>query len=66
MSDVSVPGLVVVAAVAIGMQLRTLTRATGAAMIAAGLLSVVLFPATAVGLLNRRAAAPEASPSGRT
>ena len=42
----------IVAAAQIGMSLGTLSRETGAAMIAAGLLSVVFFPAGALSLLK--------------
>ena len=44
----------IVAASQIGMELGLLTRATGAALITAGLLSVILFPITALTLLRRR------------
>lgn len=37
----------------IGMELDLISRATGAALIAAGLLSVLLFPLGALGLLRR-------------
>jgi Kef-type K+ transport system membrane component KefB len=47
----------IVAATAIGLDLRLMDAAEGAALIGAGLLSVVVFPATALGLL-RPAAAP--------
>jgi Kef-type K+ transport system membrane component KefB len=43
----------IVAATAIGMDLDLLTQAEGAALIAAGLLSVVIFPITGLGLLKR-------------
>jgi Kef-type K+ transport system membrane component KefB len=42
----------IVAAVQIGFALRLLQRSTGAAMIGAGLLSVVIFPAVALGLIR--------------
>ena len=45
----------------IGMELGLISRATGAALIAAGLLSVLLFPLAALVLL--RGAAPQVSPS---
>ncbi len=44
----------IVAASQIGMELGLLTKATGAALITAGLLSVILFPITALTLLHRR------------
>ena len=50
----------------IGMELGLITKATGAALIAAGLLSVLLFPAGALTLLRREAelqAAPSPSRS---
>src|SRR6266571_2566509 len=43
----------IVAASQIGLELGLITKATGAALIAAGLLSVILFPITAVMLLRR-------------
>ncbi len=43
----------IVAASQIGMELGLLTKATGAALITAGLLSVILFPITALTLLRR-------------
>ena len=46
----------------IGMELGLITKATGAALIAAGLLSVLLFPAGALALL-RREVEPQAVPS---
>jgi Kef-type K+ transport system membrane component KefB len=44
----------VVAAAQIGMELGVIGAATGAALIAAGLLSVLVFPLVALGLLGRR------------
>ena len=44
----------VVAAAPIGMELGVIGAATGAALIAAGLLSVLVFPLVALGLLGRR------------
>jgi Kef-type K+ transport system membrane component KefB len=44
----------IVAASQIGMELGLLTKATGAALITTGLLSVILFPITALMLLRRR------------
>ena len=46
----------IVAATAIGTDLGAIQPSTAAAFIAAGLLSVVIFPATALGLLGRRTA----------
>jgi len=43
----------IVAASQIGLDLGLITRATGAALIAAGLLSVLLFPVIALALLRR-------------
>ena len=51
----------IVAASMIGIQLDLLDRATGAALIAAGLLSVLLFPLLALTLLRRGKAAPAPS-----
>ena len=48
-----------VAAVQIGLALGLLTRATGAALITAGLLSVLIFPLLALTLLRRADLAPE-------
>jgi Kef-type K+ transport system membrane component KefB len=47
----------IVAAAAIGMELGALNSAEGAALIAAGLLSVVIFPLTGLTLLRRAMAA---------
>jgi Kef-type K+ transport system membrane component KefB len=56
----------IVAAAAIGMELGVLDEATGAALIAAGLLSVLLFPLLALTLLRRgEASAVTPAPSGR-
>jgi Kef-type K+ transport system membrane component KefB len=56
----------VVAASMIGMELGLLDEATGAALIAAGLLSVLLFPLLALMLLRRgEAAAVTPAPAGR-
>jgi Kef-type K+ transport system membrane component KefB len=52
----------VVATAAIGMELGLLGRATGAAMIAAGLLSVLLFPVMAIALLRSSSPAADLSP----
>jgi Kef-type K+ transport system membrane component KefB len=43
----------IVASVAIGRELGVLSPATGAALIAAGLVSVLLFPSAALAVLNR-------------
>jgi Kef-type K+ transport system membrane component KefB len=48
----------IVAAAAIGMELDLLSQAEGAALIAAGLLSVMIFPATGLVLLKRAGMAP--------
>ncbi len=52
----------IVAATQIGMELGLLGPATGAALVAAGLLSVLLFPAGALALLRKRAATPASRP----
>jgi Kef-type K+ transport system membrane component KefB len=49
----------IVASVAIGERLGALSPATGAALIAAGLVSVLFFPAVALGLLRGTSAGPE-------
>lgn len=43
----------IVAATTIGLELNQLTRANASALVAAGLLSVIIFPMTAVALLRR-------------
>ena len=48
----------IVAATQIGLVLGVITRATGAALIAAGLLSVLIFPVLAFTLLRRQDAGP--------
>jgi Kef-type K+ transport system membrane component KefB len=48
----------IVAAAQIGMELGLLTRATGAALISAGLLSVLIFPVLALTILRRAELAP--------
>lgn len=58
----SLPFLVVGAA--IGQELGLLAAADAAALVGAGLLSVVLFPALALGLASGRQAAPEPLVSG--
>jgi Kef-type K+ transport system membrane component KefB len=52
-----------VAAAQIGMQLGKLSTGTGAALIAAGLLSVLLFPLLALGLLRTSSASPGTLPA---
>ena len=49
----------IVAATQIGLSLGLVTKATGAALIAAGLLSVLIFPVLALTLLRRGGHAPE-------
>ena len=56
-------GFIVVAA-QIGMELGMLTQATGAALIAAGLLSVMIFPLAAVTALGRADGATSETPPG--
>jgi Kef-type K+ transport system membrane component KefB len=53
----------IVAAAAIGMELDLMSQAEGAALIAAGLLSVMLFPLTGLVLLRRERMAPEPGPA---
>jgi len=56
----------IVAAAMIGMDLGQLDEATGAALISAGLLSVLIFPALSLSLLQRKAdKAPAAAPRMR-
>jgi Kef-type K+ transport system membrane component KefB len=50
----------IVAASMIGIELGLIDAATGAALIAAGLLSVLIFPLAALTILRRREAAPAA------
>ncbi len=50
----------IVAATAIGLELDVLSSGTAAALVAAGLLSVLVFPAGALALLRRRPAAAAA------
>jgi hypothetical protein len=45
------------------MQLNLITPANGAALVAAGLLSVLAFPAASLVLLRARQPAPSPSPS---
>ncbi|GCE23052.1 cation:proton antiporter [Dictyobacter kobayashii] len=49
----------IVAATQIGLDLGIITRATGAALIAAGLLSVLIFPIIALTLLRQNATMPD-------
>jgi Kef-type K+ transport system membrane component KefB len=53
----------IVAATQIGTTLGIVTAATSAALIAAGLLSVVIFPATALSLLGRATRASSTGPA---
>ena len=52
----------IVAAAQIGMQLGLITRATGAALIAAGILSVVIFPLLALTILRGKPQTAVAAP----
>src|SRR5918992_2146806 len=52
----------IVAATAIGMELGLLSGAEGAALVAAGLMSVLLFPLVGLTLLRQRGARPQAEP----
>src|SRR5205823_15039161 len=52
----------IVAATAIGMQLRLIDAAGSAALIGAGLLSVLIFPLTGLLLLKRGAPTPTTAP----
>jgi Kef-type K+ transport system membrane component KefB len=52
----------IVAAAAIGMDLGLLSQAEGAALIAAGLLSVMIFPALGLVLLKRAGMSPREAP----
>jgi Kef-type K+ transport system membrane component KefB len=53
----------IVAATAIGQDLGLVSAAEGAALVGAGLLSVLIFPATGLSLLRRDEAAPATQPS---
>jgi Kef-type K+ transport system membrane component KefB len=53
----------IVAATQIGLVLGVITKATGAALIAAGLLSVLIFPVLALTLLRRRDPGPSSQNS---
>jgi len=55
----------IVAATAIGLDLGVIDAAAGAALIAAGLLSVVIFPAAGLALLKSQGPPPIAHPSDR-
>lgn len=55
--------VIIVAAVQIGLALGLLTRATGAALVAAGLLSVVIFPISAITLMRSGPPAPRVARS---
>jgi Kef-type K+ transport system membrane component KefB len=52
----------IVAATAIGMELGLLSGAEGAALVAAGLMSVLIFPLVGLSLLRQRGARPQAEP----
>jgi predicted Kef-type K+ transport protein len=54
----------IVAATGIGMELGLLDAADGAALVGAGLLSVLLFPLAGLVLLRRAAATPQRAPHG--
>ncbi len=54
MTEISFSNVVIVAAVQIGTLLAEIGAATGAALIGAGLLSVMLFPLLALMLLGDR------------
>jgi hypothetical protein len=51
----------IVAATQIGVQLGVVTHASAAALIAAGLISVIVFPATGLALLRGDQSAPDAA-----
>jgi Kef-type K+ transport system membrane component KefB len=55
----------IVAAAQIGMDIGVVSEANGAGLIAAGLLSVIIFPALGLTLLRRGEAAPEAEAQRR-
>src|SRR5262249_34600511 len=48
----------IVAVTTIGIELNAMTRPNASALVAAGLLSVIIFPATSLALLRRSAGAP--------
>ena len=60
----------IVAATAIGLELGAITAAAAAALVAAGLLSVLIFPLLGLTILRRETpgglvhSAPEATPTG--
>jgi Kef-type K+ transport system membrane component KefB len=56
----------IVAATQIGVQIGVVTQASAAALIAAGLLSVIIFPAAGLSLLRRGAPTTEAGEVGST
>ncbi|MGH2721220.1 MAG: cation:proton antiporter, partial [Actinomycetota bacterium] len=56
----------VVAATQIGMELGVLTRTNGAALVAAGLVSVLVFPTAALTVLRSRARSPSPRPRPAT
>lgn len=56
----------IVAAVQIGIELHRISGVTGAAMVAAGLLSVLLFPLAALGLLHTAAPSPTSAHAHQT
>src|SRR6516225_9451127 len=56
----------IVAATQIGVQIGVVTQASAAALIAAGLLSVIIFPAAGLSLLRRGAPATEAGEPAST
>ena len=55
----------IVAGAEIGMRLRLLGAAEGAALVAAGLVSVLVFPATSLSLLRRSPSTTDAQTGGR-
>jgi Kef-type K+ transport system membrane component KefB len=55
----------IVAASQIGVEIGALSPVTGAALVSAGLLSVLFFPAAALSMLRTRPAAPGREPNGR-
>jgi len=55
----------IVVAANIGVSLGLITRANAAALVAAGLLSVIAFPSLALALMRERAPASEATRTGR-
>ncbi len=55
----------IVAASQIGIELGRISAVTGAAMVTAGLLSVLIFPVVALGLLRSSTRVPEVPAQGR-